>query len=632
MKKASPAKRKEKSPQKDKSGSNTDSDGLLCNILNILRDAGAVSEETGLDSEAMLPALSIFDDAVPEDIQAKITQLVKSNHIAMAEDNKKSVKYWILDKGLSALGGIDKSETKNNGTDKSDSNNVVYSNTTHNTEPEKDGLKTIDLHTPQKSRSSVSAFSPKRRYENLDEIISPQAKKKVKNAYGDVLEDPRSKDAFHSILLVLYQAESFSGKTGLKTWDIYYRINYLLDFNVFNCKARLAEEAVIYANLCTFYITYDNVEGEDSERPFYLTPDGTAYIEGFLEEHPENKKLLDKIAFLVQREYKVSVEKRRRAEEHARKAKEKSVKDMQSLVLLPSSQQKSPESVAVTLMALLERDDGTGKALPSANDFMTFKNSSGMPEDEYRKEMRKATDKLFREKYGNLGVNELFSLGQIDGDDSNSNGMIKIVGLKLLIDENNDRNLNEALISIFKSNEIATEVTELPAGSFLWVGVDVSGKEYMLNTAIEVVTLAEYCALLKDKLALSKRLLSATRIENLTFIVEGDGTIPSNTDDVVFFKLHKSLNDFCENGRFNLIRTLSMDETIVSLFSLADQILREIRESRGNKLVLWPGISFRTLGAFVQGGCAHMKRSTGVYSQGAVDKFSFESLNPSFFD
>lgn len=613
-------------------------------VLKLLLDAGAVSKEKAIDASIILSAMSIINDVAPASIWASIRTLMKDKLIDRDGDGKDSNKYWILAEGQRAL---DSSETKG---EEARSKDDTQSLPQRKKEAQEDrgyerfmqenadsvigtvretgstgGLVgNIGGLTRTGSLNAAPSLNHNRVYKTISEAISCKVVRKMKQIYGNIYEDPRFEKALFAVLLVLYQGNAFSVDSALASWETYYRANYLVDFSVFTSGSRLAEDAAIYGNLGASYIGFP----EHGHRVYYLTPEGIGYVERALEKDSENRKLLDKVQFITERDAKMR-EKKLLSKKKLTQGGEKEVSES-SKEQFSQQKRKSPQDVARLLIKLLEDDK---RGIPSAKPaklLLSYKRHGDMTEEEYQKEMREFAEKAFRDKYGFKSVPELFSFerkASYDDDDH----LPQIVGLKMLIDKSNDQKTTDAIVSVFKENEIQTEVRELPAGSFMWVGLDNNGNEYVLNAVIERVTIVEYCILLKDKLKMSRKLLEATHMINLAFIIEGNGTIPENKNDVVFFNLHKSLQDVCDTDIFSLIRTANFDETLVYLFSLTDQLMQEIRDGYGKGLLFWPGVTFRTLNAFVQTDSGSKKRYTGSLLQDTIDKFSFNDLKPSMF-
>lgn len=616
-------------------------------VLKLLLDAGAVSKEKAIDASIILSALSIINDVAPASIWASIRTLVKAKLINSDGDSKDSIKYWILTEGQRALEFSESKEeeearTKDGTQDLPQRKKEAQEDRGHERFMQENvdsvigaGRETgstggpvgnIDGLTRTEPLNTAPLLNHNHVYKTISEAISCKVVKKMKQIYGNIYEDPRFEKALFAVLLVLYQGNAFSVDSALASWETYYRANYLIDFTVFTSGSRLAEDAAIYGNLGASYIGFP----ENGHRVYYLTPEGIGYVERALEKDPENRKLLDKVQFITERNVKMREKKLSSKKKLAQGGGEKEEVSESLKEQLSQQKRKSPQDVARLLIKLLEDDK---RGIPSAKPaklLLSYKRHGDLTEEEYQKEMREFAEKAFRDKYGFKSVLELFSFerkASYDDDDH----LPQIVGLKMLIDKSNDQETTDAIVSVFKENEIQTEVRELPAGSFMWVGLDNNGNEYVLNAIIERVTIIEYCILLKDKLKMSKKLLEATHMINLTFIIEGNGTIPENKNDVVFFNLHKSLQDVCDTDIFSLIRTANFDETLVYLFSVTDQLMQEIRDGYGKGLLFWPGVTFRTLNAFVQTDSGSKKRYTGSLLQDTIDKFSFDDLKPSMF-
>lgn len=603
-------------------------------ILNVLRDAGAVSEETALDVNVIISAVYILKNSTSSRIWFGLKALQKRGDVAMKASANGDMKCWMLSKGEISFQSLREEKDKDDFEDYYDDNINGIMNTIRDTGTTEGVVEPIDYSYKPDPHKGVERKPVKNEYGNIWESISYRSKKKMKEIYGDISSDPNFKYGLHAIMLVLYQCEAFDFESSIRAWDLYYRANCLIDFSVFKAGARFAEDAAIYENLCAGYVTYEDVKGNITKKPYYLTPDGIGYLERLLEREPENRKLLDKVAFLIKRDNDIMA--RKRSEKKIVEYPEKDTQDSSLASLLeltkrqslPPPPPSSSESIR-SIMALLAGEDEE-EHFPTSNELVAFKNSGEKDEDGYRKEMREYAEKAFRVKYHPLNIPELFSFERKERYDDDEH-LPQIVDVKMLIDTYNDHKTTEAIVSVFKEHGMVTEVRELPAGSFLWVGLDKSGNEYVLNTAIERITVVEHCILLKDNFNRSKKLLKGTHMCNLTFIMEGDGTMLENPDDNVFFYLHKSFNDLCSDGTFNLIRTLNIEETIAYLYSVTDQVIKEVKSGYGKGLLFWPRVTLRTLNAFVQSSCLHFKRYTGSLLQDSIDKFSFKTLDISSF-
>lgn len=607
--------------------------GVPSKILNVLQDAGAVSEETALEANVIISAVFILKNTSSSRIWNNLRYLKNRGDIEMKPIPDKGMKCWLLSVDNSS--GNPKKERDFYDNYYADNINGLM-NTIRDTGTTEGVVEPVDYSYKLICPKTIDLKPTQYEYGYIGEALSGKSKNKMKDIYGNISADPKFKYALHAILLVLYQCEAFDKESSIKAWDIYYRVNYLIDFSAFKVGAHFAEDAAIYENLCAYYITYDGTKGDITKKKYRLTPDGTAYVERLLEVEPENKKLLDKIAFLIKRDNDILERRRKGADKKPVHYPKKKIDDSSLTSLLeltkrsafpapPPSSSKEIRSIMALLSGEAEED-----YVPPSNELFAFKSSGEKDEEGYRKEMREFAEKAFREKYHPLSVPELFSFERREKYDDDEH-LPQIVDVKLLIDADNDQKFTDAIVSAFKECDMATEVKELPAGNFLWVGLDKYGTEYVLNTAIERLTLVEHCVLAKDKLKKSKSLLRGTHMNNLTFIVEGDGAMLENPDDSVFFHLHKSLNDICSDGTFNLIRTLNMDETIAFLFSVTENIKKEIKDGYGKGLLFWPGVTFRTLNAIVYSACFLMKRLSGSFLQDAIDKFSFKTLDVSAF-
>ena len=520
-------------------------------LLQTLKSVGAVSESSATDVSTVVSSVVAATNRTPATVRQVLRTMNRKSLVSQKYNpTKNNVNCWMCELGESVLQSRD--------------------DTAAETAVEAEA----DTHT----KTSALKGNKRERPVSVD-ITPPRVKKKMRSMYWAIEDDPHFVDATRAVLFVLYHGEAFNRETGMLLWDVFYRANYLIDFSIFDNRGCSPEDAAIYRNLCTHYVSYMGERGNNEKKKYFLSPEGIAYTEKILAEEPDTNEWIEKLKYFDRRTAEKSAAKQRaRAFANRNKRKEE---EEESKVEEKEKEKEKEGSVSVSKEC-----------------------------DTKQKIDRELIDRQSLEKYSPLGIEELFSLEAKCDDDSNNeycNDLPDIVDVKLLIDNEVSPDVSAAIIAAFQDNGVtAVRRRDIQECSFIWVGVDRLGREYILNTIIKKLEVSEVSLLThnesgrigRNNLAGLKFIMSGAHMQNMTFLVEGDGTMPENADDSAFTGLQRDLDAICEDGLYNLIRTPDADGTLAFLFSVTEQIMAEIKAGRGKRLLFWPGVTPRTLNVF----------------------------------